>query len=1563
MKATLSYKSKRNIIIVVIIIALLALISTGTYFLMKGNADASAAFTDNGNKQVSEGTTNNPEQQQPDNVQEPQTPEQSQEQNVPQNQGTTTNQGSTTTNLNAGTANVATTTTTTGNVPNQEYVTERVEQQEVIVRDYAVAWNPLAIVANVTDTNIVTPLDIVKPVITAEKTANVEATEGENLTYTITVKNSGLVDGTAIVKDQIPEGTEFVENSIKVNDEETQYTAEDLTNGIEVAVAKIDGTAKLSFDVKVKLETVGTIENIAEVNEENTNKVETNVTDTIKPVVILNGVEGNKSYFEETIEADKTATYEDLGAKVIDNVDADATIEKATNINYVNEDGTVTAVDKVDMGKPGEYRLGYTYTDAAGNAAMARRIVKVVDTTKPEVFLNGVEGNKVYFEETIEADKTATYEDLGAKVIDNVDADATIEKATNINYVNEDGTVTAVDKVDMGKPGEYRLGYTYTDAAGNVAMARRIVKVVDTTKPVVLLNGVEGNKSYFEETIEADREAIYEDLGARVTDNVDADATIEKATNINYVNEDGTVTAVDKVDMGKPGEYRLGYTYTDAAGNKAMARRIVKVVDTIGPEIIFPDAVIGLNNNELYYEAGCEFTLEGLVTVKDKVDPNPTLKITEITYYGGPNKEDNIYNKTEEFLKNGLDTKLTGENNRGRYNIDYLATDALGNETKRTLLVMFKDNVAPVLEIDTKNSIGKDGYYKKMVVKATDNAYLAYYEINGKKSTIDNNIIGVSTHSRTFLNETINGHIKFNEKNTIAVYDKAGNKSNVIEFIADQEGPEIIFPDAVIGLNNNELYYEAGCEFTLEGLVTAKDKVDPNPTLKITGITYYGGPNKEDNIYNKTEEFLKNGLDTKLTGENNRGRYNIDYLATDALGNETKRTLLVMFKDNVAPVLEIDTKNSIGKDGYYKKMVVKATDNAYLAYYEINGKKSTIDNNIIGVSTHSRTFLNETINGHIKFNEKNTIVVYDKAGNKSNVIEFIADQEAPKCVSINVKGSNKYDNQDKAWYVKNGEYVEVYVRFDEELSVAPILKIEGIDKEIKLNKYVVGNDVKYGIRLQITSEDKIADGEMKIEISGYEDKVGNVGRPLTNADIKGLDSQSKVIIDRTAPLIKLNGQKNMTLEAGIDKYKELGATVTDSVDGTITNLQPEFIHYSVNGKYIEELTDVKDIKKPGTYKIVYKYTDKAGNIGVDADDKRHTYAMRIVTIADTKAPVIKLKYSNNAKETTIGNDPYFQEVSFNFEDRYMLDKYIINGTTKDFTNDKWSNANYKDLKQFLKEGENTIILVDAAGNRTEKKFTMDWTAPEATIKKSNNDKSTNKDVTVTLTANEEVSCPEGWTENENNKGHEFTKVYSENGKYSVTIKDKAGNETVVKFEVKRIDKVAPEATIKKSNNDGSTNEDVTVTLTANEAIYCPEGWTENKNNKEHEFTKVYSENGKYSVTIKDKAGNETVVKFEVKRIDKVAPKVTVVDPNKYKMLVNTEYVEKGYSAYDAVDKDLTASVKLQYQFQAAGTSTWSFVDTLDTSKLGTYKIIYNVKDKSGNEAKGTRVVQIVETLE
>lgn len=275
------------------------------------------------------------------------------------------------------------------------------------------------------------------------------------------------------------------------------------------------------------------------------------------------------------------------------------------------------------------------------------------------------------------------------------------------------------------------------------------------------------------------------------------------------------------------------------------------------------------------------------------------------------------------------------------------------------------------------------------------------------------------------------------------------------------------------------------------------------------------------------------------------------------------------------------------------------------------------------------------------------------------------------------------------------------------------------------------------------------------------------------------------------------------------------------------------------------------------------------------------------------------------------------------------------------------------------DGNYTLVVTDSAFNETVVNFTYDTTAPEVNLKYST-EELTNKSVTVTLTTNEAVtlSNESSWFKVSDT---EFRKVFPKNTTQEIVVTDKVGNTTNVKIEINNIDKTAPEATITYSNNNGNalTNKDVTVTLTSNESILTPEGWTRVKDKV---YTKVYSENKKDSVVITDKAGNVTTIDFEVKRIDKVAPSLTIKDPNKYYIEAGTQYVDKGYSAYDAVDKDVTNLVKISYLFQANGSNEWKEVNELDTTKLGVYKLTYTAYDKAGNTNKGTRVVAIEDTV-
>ena len=204
----------------------------------------------------------------------------------------------------------------------------------------------------------------------------------------------------------------------------------------------------------------------------------------------------------------------------------------------------------------------------------------------------------------------------------------------------------------------------------------------------------------------------------------------------------------------------------------------------------------------------------------------------------------------------------------------------------------------------------------------------------------------------------------------------------------------------------------------------------------------------------------------------------------------------------------------------------------------------------------------------------------------------------------------------------------------------------------------------------------------------YTDAAGNKG-------IDASDERHEYVIrlvtvqDTTKPLLKLNGDKKITLEAGIDTYKELGATMIDNVDATIANLQPTYIHYSVDGKFVGKVDKV-DTTKLGTYKVVYEYTDKAGNKGVDALDLRHEYLMRTVIVKDTIAPTAEVSF-----ETTEPTDKLFVTVKFS--------EKINEGTLPQGFYAVAGEANtYK--KAYYSNKEHSFTVKDLAGNDGNVKF-------------------------------------------------------------------------------------------------------------------------------------------------------------------------------------------------------------------------------------------------------------------
>ena len=486
--------------------------------------------------------------------------------------------------------------------------------------------------------------------------------------------------------------------------------------------------------------------------------------------------------------------------------------------------------------------------------------------------------------------------------------------------------------------------------------------------------------------------------------------------------------------------------------------------------------------------------------------------------------------------------------------------------------------------------------------------------------------------------------------------------------------------------------------------------------------------------------------------------------------------------------------------------------------------------------------------------------------------------------------------------------------------------------------------------IDVTTE--IPEGEIKFSVNGYADAAGNVGKTLVNGDINRSEF-SKVIVDRTAPVLTVKDES-----IGTDPYYskisfslyDNNAVVKYILNGTEKTCTPN--NYS-DANY----GNIKNLLVEGENTITL--VDIAGN------EVTRTF------VYDRTAPVLTVK------DESVGTDPYYSRISFSLYDNNAVVKYILNGTERTCTPNNYSDANYGNIKNLLVEGENTITLVDIAGNETTRTFIYDITSPTAVVTYSNDNGNamTNQDVTVTLTASEDIKDIEGWTKVDSKT---FTKVYGENGKHSVEIEDKAGNKTTINYEVKRIDKVAPVIDLSNTKSTFEVGVDV-YTYPENITIYDESDkaisvsklniqWFkanadgskgEPVANFEWNTTLKNRELGDYYIYyyIRDKAGNLAETHRIVTLQDTTKPEIIINGNSEEHISLGSEYTDAGFTVSDNRDEasQINTVTKITW-YSLTGDS--SEVGQVNKDIEGRYNIDYIATDRAGNKQKVTRLVYV-----
>ena len=156
---------------------------------------------------------------------------------------------------------------------------------------------------------------------------------------------------------------------------------------------------------------------------------------------------------DESITIEVGTEYEEYGASLI--VDS---IDKTSEIKVDKSNLNVDAL--------GEYTIKY-YTNIDNKEYSIKRIVLVVDTTSPEIKLNG--------SDKVTLLKGEKYNELGYIAIDNYDGEITDK-------------VEVQSELDINKVGEYSITYNITDTSGNSSSIKRLIIVKEPKKVVMVSN-------------------------------------------------------------------------------------------------------------------------------------------------------------------------------------------------------------------------------------------------------------------------------------------------------------------------------------------------------------------------------------------------------------------------------------------------------------------------------------------------------------------------------------------------------------------------------------------------------------------------------------------------------------------------------------------------------------------------------------------------------------------------------------------------------------------------------------------------------------------------------------------------------------------------------------------------------------------------------------------------------------------------------------------------------------------------------------------------------------------
>jgi hypothetical protein len=361
------------------------------------------------------------------------------------------------------------------------------------------------------------------------------------------------------------------------------------------------------------------------------------------------------------------------------------------------------------------------------------------------------------------------------------------------------------------------------------------------------------------------------------------------------------------------------------------------------------------------------------------------------------------------------------------------------------------------------------------------------------------------------------------------------------------------------------------------------------------------------------------------TGAPATGKYTVTYTAQDSHLNPALSQLRNVFvTDTTDPVISLvaDTDGDLETINHHA-----SASNDAIGEVSSTGSGSISDPGVTCIDTCDKTSLPITTSWETTWNPQvvgcynRNYVCKDKSTNSMSIQrEFCnVDEDAP-ILTLNhdtLDSSNQANVEREA--ANDAVYTDAGAKcYDYHHHLVKVVLDNTALEKTKENTY--GNALDTGTTGEYITGDVVDMSVPGVYHITYKctDKAGNKANDAT---------RTVTVKDTVAPVITRTGDSTIIIEAGF-KYTDLGATATDTLDGTITGKITKTVTTLEGSNSFAELVSSTsvDVPKVGKYELSYHVLDKAENPAA--------IVKRTIVVKDTLPPVITLKVGDTLLHTS-----------------------------------------------------------------------------------------------------------------------------------------------------------------------------------------------------------------------------------------------------------------------------------------------------------------------------------------